>query len=145
MKTLEVVQAVETVDNSAKVKETIVQNWESFYTKEDLIDDIEQGYIFGKYASNEHYQRQWIASLVDEVEVELAPDYVAPVEEPIPPTDSEILDKLLLNDIITQAEIDVATAEVVVDKEPVAEEPVIVEEVSVEEPIVEELPIEGKI
>ena len=132
MKTLEVVQAVETVDNSAKVKETIVQNWESFYTKEDLIDDIEQGYIFGKYASNEHYQRQWIASLIDQVETEKTVDYVPPVVEPLPPTDSEILDKLLLNDTITQTEIDIATAEIVVDKESIVEEPIIVEEPLIE-------------
>ena len=81
MKTLQLESvSIETVDNSEKVKEVILKQWNEFYSKEALAEDVELGFIFGKYAENEHYQREWIMGLINEVELELNP---VVVEEPV--------------------------------------------------------------
>ena len=56
-----------------ELKNAIRFLWDEFYTKEELEQDIELGYIFGKYASNQHFQREWIMELIDEIELEKAP------------------------------------------------------------------------
>ena len=50
---------------------TVINNqWDTFYSIDELIADIEQGFIFGKYAINKHYLKSFILNLIKEVELE---------------------------------------------------------------------------
>ena len=72
----------------AEIKGKITAAWDLVDTKEDLIKDIEEGYIFGKYSKNEHYTKEFISSLVDAVDLEKNPPPIVEeivVEEPIAP------------------------------------------------------------
>ena len=72
---------------TTRVKEVINQQWDTFYTAEELAEDIEQGFIFGKYSNNEHYSKDWILSLIQEVEVEKN----TPITEDVIPEDPIII------------------------------------------------------
>ena len=48
------------------MKKHIEEEWDNYDTKESLATAIMEGYIFGKYAKNEHYQLEDIRKLVDE-------------------------------------------------------------------------------
>lgn len=75
-------EAVEVItpEEITLLKETINLQWDEFYTPSELANDIEQGFIFGKYASNKHYTRDYILSLIAEIELEKNPPIV---EEPV--------------------------------------------------------------
>ena len=95
----------EDIDN---LKNAINLNWNEFYTAEELAQDIEQGFIFGKYARNKHYTNTYILELINEIDVEKNPP---PVVEPqpeviLPPTDEQVLDKLVQDGIVTQEAVD---------------------------------------
>jgi hypothetical protein len=72
-------------EQAIRVKAIINQQWETFYTAEELAEDIEQGFIFGKYSNNEHYSKAWIMELIIEVENEKNPPITEDVipEEPV--------------------------------------------------------------
>jgi hypothetical protein len=62
-----------TAEKIAEIKANIVLEWDNVYTKEELVTKIEMGYIFGKYAQSEHYSKEFISGLVDEVDLEKNP------------------------------------------------------------------------
>jgi len=68
MKTLEIQQTENTSVDETKLIEQVNLNWNKFYTKEDLAKDIEQGFIFGPYGHNEHFQIDRIMQIINEVE-----------------------------------------------------------------------------
>jgi hypothetical protein len=83
MKQLETVsQAVIeiTAEKIAEIKANINLEWDNVYTKEELVTKIEMGYIFGQYAQSEHYSKEFISGLVDEVDLEKNP---LPEPEPV--------------------------------------------------------------
>ena len=71
----------------AEIKEVINDHWDDFYTKAELARDVCNGYIFGKYATQEHFNIDEIEKYVDEVDLEKNP----PPPEPEP----TIIDRLL--------------------------------------------------
>lgn len=58
-------------NKKTEIKQLILDRWEE--EKYSLCKDIEQGYIFGKYANNEHYLLSEIISIYDEVYLEKNP------------------------------------------------------------------------
>lgn len=90
MKTLpqEQIQEVTPISEEkiAEIKAIINTEWDTFYTELELAEHIEEGYIFGTYAYNEHYQRDLIIGLIKEVDLEKNPP--APVE----PTPDPLVD-----------------------------------------------------
>lgn len=52
------------------LKTVINLQWDEFYTADELATDIEKGFIFGKYATNKHYLKEFIHSLIEEVAIE---------------------------------------------------------------------------
>ena len=77
---IEVVDNTPTIAKIAEIKSNIESLWDIKDTKEDIVIEIEQGYIFGKYANSEHYSREFILQLVDEIYLEKNP---LPIVEPI--------------------------------------------------------------
>lgn len=70
-----------------EIKGVINTEWDTFYTAEELAAHIEDGYIFGTYADNEHYQRDFIMGLIKEVDLEKNPPEPTPeptTEDPLP-------------------------------------------------------------
>jgi len=65
-----------------EIKNLIDSRWEE--DKVELCSDIMTGYIFGKYAENEHYSIDEINAVWDELYAEKnpAPEPVEPEEEP---------------------------------------------------------------
>lgn len=63
------------------LKAVINKEWDSFYSADELANDIEKGFIFGKYAANKHYLKEFIHSLINEVELEKNPP---PIVEELP-------------------------------------------------------------
>lgn len=68
----------------AEIKAIINTEWDTFYTEEQLARHIEQGYIFGIYSNNEHYQIDFIMGLIKEVYLEKNPPAPIPDPEPLP-------------------------------------------------------------
>ena len=70
MKTKKIVQEeIVVLDIPSKIKEVIITQWDKFETKDALANHIEEGFIFGLYANNEHYQKSLIIDLINEVEI----------------------------------------------------------------------------
>jgi len=69
------------MDESKKleIKNIIDSRWEE--DKVELCKDIELGYIFGKYAHNEHYSIDEIVNIWDEIYLEKNP---LPIIEEVP-------------------------------------------------------------
>lgn len=77
---------ITTDEKRAEIKALVILNWDEFYTKEELTEDVELGYIFGKYASNQHFSKEWIMDIINEVELEKNPPIEeVVVEDVIPP------------------------------------------------------------
>ncbi len=88
MKTLETqIQTPQeiTPEKIAEIEANINKEWDNVYTKEELVTKIEMGYIFGQYAQSEHYTKDFIKGLVDEVDLEKnpLPEPEPVIEEPI--------------------------------------------------------------
>ena len=114
-----------------EIKNHLVEDWDKFKYKNELAADVKMKYIFGPYGKDEHFNIDDIWAITQEVETEKSADYVPPVVEPTPPTDSEVLDKLIADSVVTQEEVDVATEELTPDtvvEEPIKKESPIVEE-----------------
>ena len=59
-----------------QIKEIMLAEWDNYPNKTDLCKMIEEGFIFGKYASNEHYQIDELVAIADEIELEKNPPEV---------------------------------------------------------------------
>lgn len=68
-------------DEIEALKAAINLKWDDFYTAEELAAHIEHGFIFGTYASNKHYLKEFILQLIGEVEAEKNP---VVIEEEVP-------------------------------------------------------------
>ena len=55
------------------MRENILKEWDNYDTKEALATAIMEGYIFGKYADNEHYDLADVRALVDVIYAEKQP------------------------------------------------------------------------
>jgi len=79
------------VDNSVMVEDKKVEilafinvNWDKFETKEEMAKYIENAYIFGEIADNEHYKIDDIMELINIVDLEKNPLPIPEVvEEPL--------------------------------------------------------------
>ena len=94
-----------------EIKNNIILMYNEFYTLDELIENIEMGYIFGKYGKSEHYSKDLIKELITEYETGIIPE---PIPEPI--TEADILSKLINKGIIEQNEIDMAKEEIIVER-----------------------------
>jgi len=56
-----------------QIKEIMLKEWDNYPNKTDLCKMIEEGFIFGKYAENEHYSIDEISAIADEIELEKNP------------------------------------------------------------------------
>lgn len=63
-----------------EIKDLIISLWDSYEDKTELAKHIENGYIFGEYANNEHYMIDSLTAIIAEVYLEKNPP---PVVEPI--------------------------------------------------------------
>jgi len=66
-----------------EIKALINQLWDTYKDKAEMAKHIENGYIFGDYADNEHYSIDEITNLIKEVDLEKNP-LPEVVEEPLP-------------------------------------------------------------
>lgn len=57
----------------AQIKDILLKEWDNYPNKTELAKMVEEGFIFGKYASNEHYNIDAIVAIVDEIELEKNP------------------------------------------------------------------------
>lgn len=86
MKQIEVQQVVVQEITQAHIdaiKVVINNKWDAFYTAQELADHVEHGFIFGDYGSNEHYSKDFILQLINEVDLEKNPPLDPIVEVPI--------------------------------------------------------------
>ena len=65
-----------TEDKKAEIKKNISTHWDDFYTADELATYIENGYIFGTFAEDEHFLHGDILQLISEVELEKNPPSV---------------------------------------------------------------------
>ena len=68
-----------TVRSSVKTK--VLALWDECSTRKELVDKLEQGFIFGEYASNKHYRGDDLMSVVSEVWLEKYPPKEEGAEE----------------------------------------------------------------
>ena len=87
-----IVEYVNLLTDSKKleIKDNISKHWDDFYTADELATYIENGYIFGTFANDEHFLHSDILQLVSEVEAEKNPPIVVP-EEPVVPLEEPIV------------------------------------------------------
>ena len=67
------VESETVVMDTTLLKEEIKKHFDDFYTAQELAEDMEQGFIFGKYAKNQHFSIDTIMELINEVQAELNP------------------------------------------------------------------------
>ena len=56
-----------------QIKEIMLKEWDSYPNKTELCKMIEEGFIFGKYAQNEHFNIDELVAIADEIELEKNP------------------------------------------------------------------------
>lgn len=61
-----------------EIKNILLAEWDNYTNKVELCKMVEEGFIFGKYANNEHFSIDEIVAIADEIELEKNP----PLEEP---------------------------------------------------------------
>ena len=59
-----------TDDKKTEIKANIAAHWDDFYTADELAVFIENGYIFGMFAHDEHFLYSDIMELIAEVNLE---------------------------------------------------------------------------
>ena len=62
-----------TDEKKLQIKEIMLKEWDNYPNKTELAKMIEEGFIFGKYASNEHYQIDELVAIANEIELEKNP------------------------------------------------------------------------
>lgn len=68
-----------TDEKKLQIKQIMLAEWDNYQDKHELAKMVEEGFIFGKYASNEHYNIDEIVAIADEIELEKNPP--TPTEE----------------------------------------------------------------
>ena len=66
-----------TDEKKLQIKEIMLKEWDNYQDKHELASMVEEGFIFGKYGTSEHYNIDEIVAIVDEIELEKNP----PTEE----------------------------------------------------------------
>ena len=66
-----------TDEKKLQIKGIMLTEWDNYTSKIDLCRMIEEGFIFGKYANNEHFLLEELMIIADEIELEKNP----PTEE----------------------------------------------------------------
>lgn len=56
-----------------QIKEIMLKEWDNYPNKTELCKMIEEGFIFGKYAQNEHFNIDELVAIADEIELEKNP------------------------------------------------------------------------
>lgn len=56
-----------------EIKDLIISLWDSYEDKAEMAKHIENGYIFGEYANNEHYKIDDLTAIIAEVYLEKNP------------------------------------------------------------------------
>lgn len=56
-----------------QIKEIMLAEWDNYTSKLDLCRMVEEGFIFGKYAQNEHYLIDELIAIAKEIELEKNP------------------------------------------------------------------------
>jgi len=83
-----------TDEKKVEIRENISKHWDDFYTADELATYIENGYIFGTFANDEHFLHSDILQLVSEVEAEKNPPIVVP-EEPVVPLEEPVVEPII--------------------------------------------------
>lgn len=65
-------------EKKLQIKEILLNEWDNFEYKNELAAMVVNGFIFGKYAENEHLNIDEVWAICQEIELEKAP----PMEEP---------------------------------------------------------------
>jgi hypothetical protein len=87
-----------------EIKAVVVTEFDNYPTKIDLGREIESGFIFGKYANNEHYSITELLDIILEVEQEKNPPIV--IEEVITPETIRLdLEEQIASEPIVESEI----------------------------------------
>lgn len=80
-----------TDEKKSQIKEIILKDWENYQGEVNgenglavLAKDIMNGFIFGKYANDEHYNVDAIVAIIKEVELEKNPPVGPKKEEETP-------------------------------------------------------------
>jgi len=60
-------------EKKVEIKSLLLSLWDSHEDKTLLAKEVMEGYIFGKYSTNEHYNIDEIMLVVDEINVEKLP------------------------------------------------------------------------
>jgi hypothetical protein len=66
-------------EKKLQIKEIMLKEWDNYTNKIDLAKMVEEGFIFGKYAQNEHYNIDELVAITTEIELEKNPP--TPTEE----------------------------------------------------------------
>ena len=56
-----------------QIKEIMLAEWDNYPNKTELCKMIEEGFIFGKYVQNEHFNIDELVAIADEIELEKNP------------------------------------------------------------------------
>jgi len=56
-----------------QIKEIMLAEWDNYPNKTELCKMIEEGFVFGKYAQNEHFNIDELVAIADEIELEKNP------------------------------------------------------------------------
>uniref|UniRef100_A0A6M3K8G3 Uncharacterized protein n=1 Tax=viral metagenome TaxID=1070528 RepID=A0A6M3K8G3_9ZZZZ len=62
-----------TEEKRAEMKANILKEWDTATDRATLAESVMEGYIFGKYAENEHYPIDLFAEIIAEIDAENAP------------------------------------------------------------------------
>lgn len=65
-----------TDEKKLQIKEVLLAEWDNFQYKNELAAMVVNGFIFGKYAENEHYSIDEVYAIVQEIELEKNPPEV---------------------------------------------------------------------
>jgi len=109
-----------------EIKQHIIEQWNLFKYKQELAANIKIKYVDGTYATQEHYNIDEIWEIVQEVENEKNPPLVQEEQPfvPQPPTDTEVLNKLIEEGVVTQEVVDTIVDELTPEPS-VVEEPIV--------------------
>jgi len=61
-----------TEDKRAEIKANLLKEWDEATDRRALANSVMEGYIFGKYANNEHYPIDYFVEIIAEIDAENA-------------------------------------------------------------------------
>lgn len=65
-----------TEEKKLQIKEILLNEWDNYQFKNELAAMVVDGFIFGKYAENEHHSIDEVWAIVQEIELEKNPPEV---------------------------------------------------------------------